>query len=79
MAMNEKEYTVSRSEQKRRAKDLEKLALELCDLPDSDLQKLPCEPVLREDIKETKTLKGGARKRQIKYVAKSLREAGATA
>ena len=76
--MREKEYTVSRSEQKRRAKDLEKLAKELCELPDSDVQKLPCEPMLRQEIEKVKSLKSGARRRQIKFIAKSLRETDAT-
>jgi len=72
--MGDGQYTVSRSEQKRRAKDLEKLAAELCALPDSEIAKLPCDPLLREAAREAKGLKAGARKRQIKYAAKSLRE-----
>jgi ribosome-associated protein len=72
--MTDLQYTISRSEQKRRAKEFEKLATELCGLPDTEIVKLPCGPALREDIKETRKLKAGARKRQIKYIAKNLRE-----
>jgi len=72
--MTDQQYTLSRSEQKRRAKEFEKLAKELCGLPDTEIVKLPCDLALREDIKETRKLKAGARKRQIKFIAKNLRE-----
>jgi len=75
--MGDGEYTVSKSEQKRRAKDLEKLATELCDLPYSEVDQLPCDHLLREAVREAKGLKAGARKRQIKFMAKSLRETDA--
>jgi len=64
---------LSRSEQKRRIKQLEKLVVELVDLPASLLDKLPSGEEVRELAKEVRGLKGGARKRQIKYITKLLR------
>lgn len=67
-------YSISRSEQKRRAKNLEKLALELSELSSSDILQLPCDPALRQEISDVRELKAGARKRQLKYIAKTLRQ-----
>ncbi len=53
---------------------METVARELVGLPAGDLAKLPCEPLLGDEIKRARTLKGGAKKRQIKYVAKLLRQ-----
>ncbi len=64
---------LSRSEQKRRIKQLEKLVVELVDLPTGLLNKLPLSEEARELAKEVHGLKGGARKRQIKYITKLLR------
>lgn len=72
--MPDQKYSVSRSEQKRRAKNIEKLAHELCDLSISDLRQLPCSEELRQEITDTRELQGGARKRQLKHIAKSLRQ-----
>ena len=66
--------TLSRSEQKRRAKAIEQLAHELVELSASELRKLPTDDFLRQEIKAAQPLKGSARKRQIKYVAKELRD-----
>ena len=68
------EYTISRTEKKRRAKEIEALSHELADLPPADLASLPCDDFLREEIRLIGKLKGGSRKRQIKYIAKELRQ-----
>lgn len=67
---------VSRSAQKRRFKDEEGAAAELALLTDRDLKLLPATPEIKEEILRCRTLKGGARKRQVKYLAKVMREAG---
>lgn len=68
------DHTISRTEKKRQAKEIETLSQELADLPPADLAKLPCDDFLREEIKATAKLKGGSLKRQIKYIAKELRQ-----
>ena len=75
--MTEQQYIISRSEQKRRARNLEKLAHELCALADSDIRQLPCDDILKQEISDARELKGGARKRQLKYIAKILRQMNA--
>ncbi|HIJ79860.1 MAG: DUF615 domain-containing protein [Desulfobulbaceae bacterium] len=65
---------ISRSEKKRLAKKIEELAKELIDLPISSIKKLPCDDLLRNEIIDTKSLKAGALKRQIKFIAKELRQ-----
>jgi ribosome-associated protein len=67
-------YTVSRTEKKRQAKEIETLSKELAELPPADLAKLPCDDFLRAEIKAVSKLKAGSRKRQIKYIAKELRQ-----
>lgn len=71
------DYTISRSEKKRQAKAVEQLAKELVDLSENDIGKLPCDDFLRAEILAAKPLKSGARKRQIKYIAKELRNSSA--
>ncbi|MDH3360694.1 MAG: DUF615 domain-containing protein [Desulfobulbaceae bacterium] len=66
--------TISRTEQKRRAKEIEQLARELVDLSPAQIKKLPCDDITREEILLAGPLKGSARKRQTKYVAKELRQ-----
>ena len=66
--------TISRTEQKRRAKAIEELAHELVELSPTEIGKLPIDDFLRQEIKDARPLKGSARKRQIKYVAKELRD-----
>ena len=68
------DYTISRTEKKRRAKEIESLSKELVDLPPADLAKLPCDDFLKDEIKAVSKLKAGSRKRQIKYIAKELRQ-----
>ena len=66
---------LSRSEQKRRVKQLEELAEELAALPAAVLNELPAGEELRSQLKEAVGLKhDGARKRQIKHITKLLRE-----
>ncbi len=63
----------SKSEMKRRAKGIEDLVIELAALPPGEIASLPCEREIREAIGAGKNLKGGGRKRQLKYAAKLLR------
>lgn len=66
---------LSRSEQKRRVKQLEELAEELAALPAAVLNELPAGEELRSQLKEAAGLKhDGARKRLIKHITKLLRE-----
>lgn len=68
------EQPISRSEKKRRAKNLENLAEELVNLPKVNIRGLPCDDFLKNEISRTTKLKGGARKRQVKYITKNLRQ-----
>lgn len=65
---------ISRSEQKRLFKQVEELAAELAELSDNDLKKFPGSEAIKTEIKQCRGLKGGARKRQIKYLGKVLRQ-----
>jgi len=65
---------ISRSEKKRLHKQVEALAREVADLSDGELKKFPGGTVIHEEIVATRGLKGGSRKRQIKYLAKVLRQ-----
>ena len=65
---------ISRSEKKRIYKQVEELAREVADLSDKELKKFPGGPVIHEEILATRGLKGGSRNRQIKYLAKVLRQ-----
>ena len=64
---------ISRSEQKRRLKQLEQLVSELAALPPGVISRLPCSTEIRELFHHSAEMKGGARKRQLKYIAKQLR------
>lgn len=64
---------MSRSEQKRRMKQLEKLVAELSSLPPSLIDQLPCSEDVRSRFHEASTMKGGTRNRHIKYVTKKLK------
>jgi len=64
---------LSRTEQKRRIKEVEKLVKGLVELPKQQLSKLPCDSEMVFLFKEVHSLKGGARKRQIKYLTKMLK------
>jgi len=68
------EYSLSRTEKKRRARNLEQLAAELAELSPQEIGKLPCDQFIRDEIIAVQDLKAGARKRQLKYIAKNLRQ-----
>ncbi len=65
---------ISRSAQKRRVKDEEEVAAELALLTDRDLKLLPASQAVKDEIIRCRSVKGGARKRQVKYLAKVMRE-----
>lgn len=65
---------ISRSEQKRRFKRIEDVAQELAELTDKDLKVFPGESEVKDEIKTIRGLSGGARKRQVKHLAKLLRQ-----
>lgn len=65
---------ISKSAKKRRFKDEENAAGELALLSDRDLQNLPAGDSVKKEIINCRGLKAGARKRQIKYLAKVMRE-----
>jgi ribosome-associated protein len=66
---------LSRSEQKRRIKQIEALAEELASFPPALVQQLPVTSEIRELLHEAAALgRDGARKRHIKYITKLLRE-----
>ena len=67
------EYQVSKSEKKRRAKNIEKLAHELVSLSPAEIKNLPCDGWLQQEILDAAKMKSGAKKRQIKYITKKLR------
>jgi len=64
---------ISKSAKKRRFKEEEGAAEELALLSDKELKNLPTEDNVKNEIKNCRGLKGGARKRQIKYLAKIMR------
>jgi len=64
---------LSRSEVKRQFKQTEQVAAELADFTDNDLKKLPCSEEVKSEIRAIRGVKGGARKRQVKYLAKLIR------
>ena len=66
--------TISRSELKRRFKQIEDVAQELTELTDKDLKKFPGDELVCAEIKIIRALNGGARKRQVKHLAKLLRQ-----
>lgn len=68
------DHTISRSEQKRRVKDVEGLAAELVTLSVADIKRLPCDDQLKVEIKNTAVMKAGSRRRQIKFIAKQIRQ-----
>lgn len=65
---------ISRSEKKRLYKQVEELAKEIAELSDKELKSFPGGAVVHEEILATRGLKGGSRKRQIKYLAKVIRQ-----
>lgn len=70
-----KEQHTSKTQKKREAKTIEKLAQELILLSSSLLDEAPCDKEILNEIKKSQEIKQfGARRRQIKYLAKLLRE-----
>ena len=67
-------YQISRSEKKRRAKNIEALVKELATCSAAVIKKLPCDDFVKEELLHVITLKGGAKNRQIKYITKYLRK-----
>ena len=65
---------ISRSALKRRFKDEESAAQELSLLTDKDLKVLPASQPVKDEIIRCRSMKGGARKRQVKHLAKVMRE-----
>jgi ribosome-associated protein len=65
---------ISKSEKKRQFKREEEAATELAMLSDNDLKKLPVGDELKKEIIKCRGVKAGARNRQIKYLAKVMRE-----
>jgi ribosome-associated protein len=65
---------ISKSEMKRRFKQEEEAASELALLSDKDLKKLEASDELKKEILQCRNVKGGARQRQVKYMAKLMRE-----
>lgn len=65
---------LSKSELKRQHKQVETAAKEVAVLNDNELGKLQLEAEVIEAVKQCRTLKGGSLKRQIKYVAKLLKQ-----
>ena len=52
---------------------MEQLVHELASLPEREIVALPCDQEIQEEILSAKNLKGGAKKRQLKYATKLLR------
>jgi ribosomal 50S subunit-associated protein YjgA (DUF615 family) len=68
------EIYVSRSEKKRLAKNVEEIARELVALSPAHIRKLPADDLLKAELSSSRDLKGGALKRQTKFIAGMLRE-----
>ena len=65
----------SKTQKKQEAKMVEKLAQELLTLSPSLIDEAPCDTTILAEIKITREIKQfGARRRQVKYLAKLLRE-----
>ena len=63
---------MSRSEQKRRVKDVEKLVAELVKLPAQVLAQVDDLEEVRDALLKTAQLEGSVRQRQIKYLTKRI-------
>jgi ribosomal 50S subunit-associated protein YjgA (DUF615 family) len=71
---DQQEIYVSRSEKKRLAKNIEEIAKELVVLSPAHIKKLPADDLLKAELSNSRDLKGGALKRQTKFIAGMLRE-----
>lgn len=65
---------ISRSEQKRRMKDLERLVAELVTLPPQALRQAPLPDACKQLLMEAAKMKGSVRQRQVKYLTKLVQE-----
>lgn len=65
---------ISRSERKRQLRRVEELVHELAGLPAGVIGLIPGSGEVRRQLREAAGMKGGARKRQIKYIARLLRD-----
>ena len=65
---------ISRSEQKRRIKDVEKLVAELVTLPAQILNRLPLPEDLKPLLYEAEKLEGAGKQRHVKYITKLIQE-----
>jgi ribosome-associated protein len=65
---------LSKSEIKRSFRRIEEAAEVLADLSNNDLKKFPGSKEITDEIMACRGLKGGARNRQIKYLAKVMRQ-----
>jgi len=70
--------TISKSERKRRCQRQEELALALTALTGGELSNLPADAETLQAIRDSHGLRSGAKKRQLKYLAKLLRERDVT-
>lgn len=65
---------ISRSEQKRRVKEVEKLVSELVTLAPQVINQLPCPEDIKVLMHEAAGLQGSSRQRQVKYLTKLVQE-----
>jgi ribosome-associated protein len=65
---------ISRSEQKRRVKEVERLVAELVSLPPHVLGQAPVPEECRRQLIAAAALRGGVRQRQIKYLTKVVQQ-----
>lgn len=65
---------ISRSEQKRRFKEIERLVAELVTLPSHALEQAPFSEEIKQKLLETTSLRGSVRQRQIKHLTKVVQE-----
>lgn len=65
---------ISRSEQKRRIKEIERLVGELVTLPTQVLRQTPFSEEIKQALVETASLRGSVRQRQVKHLTKLVQE-----
>lgn len=64
---------VSKSEIKRDSEHLKKIGAELIELTPQNLEKIPLDDILKEAIRQAQSFKMEARRRQIQFIGKLLR------
>lgn len=73
--ISEEDLPLSRTKKKQLAKEIEKLAHRLAEMPQQQFQKLALDAELADEVEEARnTLGRGSHKRQVKYLAGLLRE-----